>query len=189
MSAACASRRWSERAFAFVHALAREVACRKLPRAVRARRHDAVARWLEAKAQGHPEDLVEFLAHHYATALDLARAARESGLTAEIVAPTLRSLQLAGDRASNLDLRAAERVYAAAPKQSAANGPERAHLDFKLGEAALWSGRSAAAVARLRRAAEAMKVTGEVRAAAVALARLARARQDLDADPREVEDL
>ena len=71
-----------EREFAFVHALAREVAYRQLPRVARARRHDAVARWIETKAGGHPEDLADVLAHHFATALGLARAAGESDLAA-----------------------------------------------------------------------------------------------------------
>ena len=36
-----------EREYAFAHALARDVAYRQLPQAVRARRHAAVAAWLE----------------------------------------------------------------------------------------------------------------------------------------------
>ena len=37
--------------FAFVHALAREVAYRQLPRATRARKHMATARWLESQTE------------------------------------------------------------------------------------------------------------------------------------------
>ena len=172
-----------EREFAFVHALAREVAYRQLPRAARARRHGAVARWLEAKAEGHPEDIAELLAHHFATALDLARAAGEDELVAQLEGPSVRFLTLAGDRALNLDLGAAERFYAAAQRLSPAGGPERARLDLKLGETALWGGRSAEAVGPLQRAVEALGAAGDKRSAAVAMARLARTRHNLGADP------
>ena len=66
-----------ENEYAFAHALAREVAYQELPRAVRAARHKDVAAWVESKAGDRVEDLAEILAHHYATALDLARAAGE----------------------------------------------------------------------------------------------------------------
>ena len=42
--------------FAFVHALARDVAYRQLPRAVRARKHMATARWLESQTGDHPSN-------------------------------------------------------------------------------------------------------------------------------------
>ena len=173
------------REYAFVHALARDVAYQQLPRAARARRHGAVARWLEARAEGRLEDLVEVLAYHFATALDLARAAGENDLAAQLEGPSVRCLTLAGDRAFNLDVCAAERLYAAA-LEVPATGPERAHLDLKLGEAALWSGRSAEAATHLELAAAALRATGDLRSAAVALARLARARDNCQADPREV---
>ena len=175
-----------EREFAFVHALAREVAYRQLPRVARARRHDAVARWIEAKAGGRPEDLADVLAHHYATALGLARAAGESDLAKQLLEPTVRFSTLAGDRAFNLDVRAAERFYTAALELSTADGLQRARLDLKLGEAALWTGRGAEASESLQRAAEALRAGGDKRSAAVAMARLARARHNLAAAPGDV---
>ncbi len=174
------------REYAFVHALARDVAYRQLPRAARARRHGAVARWLEAKAEGHPEDIAELLAHHFATALDLARAAGEGDLAAQFEGPSVRCLTLAGDRAFNLDVHAAERFYAAALEVPAADGPGRARLHLRLGEAALWSGRSAEAATHLELATVALRATGDLRSAAVALTRLARARDNLQVNPREV---
>jgi len=178
-----------EREYAFVHALARDVAYRQLPRAARARRHGAVGRWLEAKAEGHPEDLAEVLAHHFATAFDLARAAGDSDLAAQLEGPSLRFLTLAGEHAFNLDVHVAERFWERALELSAAEGAERAHLDLRLGEAALWGGRSAEAARHLELAVVALRATGDVRLAAIALARLARARDNLQADPREVEGL
>ena len=44
------------------------------------RKHAAVAGWIEEKAGDRAEDLAEILAHHYATAVDLARAAGETEL-------------------------------------------------------------------------------------------------------------
>ena len=178
-----------EREFAFVHALAREVAYRQLPRAARARRHESVARWLERKAEGRAEDLADVIAHHFATAHELALAARSGDLAARLEGPSVRYLTLAGDHAFNVDLRAAQRFYAAALKSSVAGSPERAHLDLKLGEAALWGGRSAQAAQPLQRAVEGLRACGDVRSAAVALARLARVHDNLGADPREVEGL
>ena len=50
----------------------------------RAARHVAAAQWLEAKAGERVEDIAEVLAHHYATALDLARAAGQAERAAEL---------------------------------------------------------------------------------------------------------
>ena len=56
---------------------------------VRARKHAAVADWLEAKAGERAEDLAEVLAHHYVTALDLARTLGDEALAASLVAPRI----------------------------------------------------------------------------------------------------
>ena len=175
--------------YLFWHALARDVAYEELPRKVRAHKHIAAADWFEAEAGERVEEFAEVLAHHYTTALDLARAAGESDLAAQLEGSSLRFLTLAGDRAFNLDVHAAERFYAAALELSAADGPERARLDLKFGEAALWGGRSAEAAEALRRAVEALRAAGDVRSAAVALVRLARTRHNLAAAPQEVEGL
>ncbi len=58
--------------------LARDVAYGQLPRASRASRHVAAARWIESKAPERVEDLADVLAYHYATALELARAAGQT---------------------------------------------------------------------------------------------------------------
>ena len=65
-----------EAEYAFWHVLARDVAYAQLPRPSRAARHMAAAKWLEAKAGERVEDIAEVLAHHWATALELSRAAR-----------------------------------------------------------------------------------------------------------------
>ena len=61
-----------ETEYSFRHALVREVAYEQIPRAQRADKHRAAAEWIESL--GRIEDHSELLAHHYAAALDYARA-------------------------------------------------------------------------------------------------------------------
>ncbi len=75
-----------ESEYAFWHVLTRDVAYGQLPRASRASRHVAAARWIESKARERVEDLADVLAYHYAAALELARAAGQPRST-----PTSRS--------------------------------------------------------------------------------------------------
>src|SRR5215217_1609365 len=63
--------------YLFWHALVRDVAYAQIPRAGRARRHQAVAEWVEEVAGERVGDLAEVVAHHYGQALTYARAARE----------------------------------------------------------------------------------------------------------------
>ena len=88
-----------EAEYAFWHILARDVAYNQLPRASRASRHVAAAAWIESKAPGRVEDLADVLAYHYATALELARAAGQTEQAPSLEAPALRFLGLAGERA------------------------------------------------------------------------------------------
>jgi class 3 adenylate cyclase len=96
-----------EAEYAFWHILARDVAYNQLPRASRAARYVAAAGWIESKAPERVEDLADVLAYHYSTALDLARAAGQAEQAAELEAPALRFLGLAGERALGLDTAAA----------------------------------------------------------------------------------
>ena len=67
-----------ENEYSFSHSLARDVAYGQLPRLERAKKHAAVAGWIEKKEGDRSEEFAEILAHHYATAIDLARAAGET---------------------------------------------------------------------------------------------------------------
>ncbi|HXY16775.1 MAG TPA: AAA family ATPase, partial [Gaiellaceae bacterium] len=96
-----------EAEYAFWHVLARDVAYNQLPRASRAARHVAAAQWIESKAVGRVEDLADVLAYHYTSALELAQAAGQAEQAAELEAPALRFLGLAGERALGLDTTAA----------------------------------------------------------------------------------
>jgi tetratricopeptide (TPR) repeat protein len=155
-----------EAEYAFGHALVRDVAYEQLPRTARASRHRAAATWIEAKVSDRVEDFADVLAHHYATALELAQASDEPEQAAELEAPALRFLTLAGRRALGLDsttaLASFERALALTPH----GHPARAGVLAGLGEAALEAGRLPDAVAALEEAIAAYRNTGNARAAA-----------------------
>ena len=141
-----------EAEYAFWHVLARDVAYGQLPRASRASRHVAAARWIESKAPERVEDLADVLAYHYATALELAKAAGQTEQASELEAPALKFLSLAGERALGLDTAAAlsnlERALALAPE----GHPERPEALARFGEAALQAGRYTEAAVALEEA-------------------------------------
>ena len=68
-----------EAEYGFWHLLVRDVCYGQIPRAARAARHRAAAAWLERKAGERAEDLADVLAHHFLTALELARRRRRRG--------------------------------------------------------------------------------------------------------------
>jgi class 3 adenylate cyclase/tetratricopeptide (TPR) repeat protein len=97
--------------FAFRHVLVRDVAYAQIPRSRRADKHRLAAEWLESL--GRPQDHAEMVAHHYASALELARAA--GGETAELVERSRLAFRDAGARAARLTAnRAATSFFTAA---------------------------------------------------------------------------
>jgi class 3 adenylate cyclase/tetratricopeptide (TPR) repeat protein len=173
-----------EAEFVFWHVLARDVAYGQLPRASRASRHVAAARWIESKARERVEDLADVLAFHYATALDLARAAGQAEQAADLVAPALRFLSLAGERALGLDTAAAisnlERALALAPR----GHPERPRALRRFGEAAFSAGRYTEAAEALEEAIASFRAQADAPAAARAMGVLSRVLSYLG-DPRQ----
>lgn len=109
-------------AYGFAHELIREVAYGRLPRAARARRHLAAARWLEDESGERAEEWAESLARHYASAAELAAASNEPDVVERASGPALRWLVVAGDRAARVDpataLATFERALALAPPDS-----------------------------------------------------------------------
>ena len=134
-----------ESEYAFWHILARDVAYGQLPRASRASRHVAAARWIESKTPERVQDLADMLAYHYTTALELTRVTEGTEQASGLEAPALRFLSLAGERALGLDTETAitslERALALAPE----GHPERPAALFRFGEAAFQGGRLAEA--------------------------------------------
>jgi class 3 adenylate cyclase/tetratricopeptide (TPR) repeat protein len=119
-----------ETEFAFKHLLVRDVAYGQIPRAERAEKHRSAAEWIESL--GRPEDHAEMVAHHYLSALELARASSQDIDTlGERAKAALRD---AGDRAATLNaLPQAERYYAEALALLPADDPERPELLLRLG--------------------------------------------------------
>src|SRR5438876_1125798 len=111
-----------ETEFAFQHLLVRDVAYGQIPRGDRADKHCRAAEWIESL--GRPEDHAETVAHHYLSALELAKAA---GLDIAGVAHRARpALREAGDRAFGLHAyRAAARFYGTALELWPEDDPER----------------------------------------------------------------
>jgi len=171
-----------EREFSFGHALARDVAYGQLPRAARSEKHVAAAEWLESKTGGRAEDLGDVLAHHYVTALELARAAGEVTLAESLVEAAVRYLTLAGDRSWSRDVAAAEHYYGRALEIAGAEGPQRLGLLAKWGNAVIQRGRPSEAVSPLEEAVAGLRAAGDVRAAALAQMTLAEALPDLDTE-------
>jgi predicted ATPase len=96
-----------ETQYAFVHVLVLDVAYGQIPRAARADQHAAAAGWIESL--GRAEDHAEMLAHHYLSALDLARGAGRD--TAGLAPRARTALQAAGDRAVALNAFASAAGY------------------------------------------------------------------------------
>ncbi len=181
-----ASRRSSmegEHEYAFWHVLARDVSYAQLPRTSRASRHVAAAVWIESKAPHRLEDLAEVLAYHYTSAMELATAAGQAEEAAELKAPALRFLTLAGERALGLDTAAALDAFQRALELTPPGHPARPEALARFGEAALQSVRLAHAAEALEEAIASFRDRGDILAAAKAMNTLASVFQRLN-DPR-----
>jgi class 3 adenylate cyclase/tetratricopeptide (TPR) repeat protein len=119
-----------ESEYAFRHLLVRDVAYGQIPRARRAEKHRLAGEWIEKL--GRHEDHAEMLAHHYSSALDLARAA---GADTESLERSARiALADAGDRAYALAaFPAARKFYAAALEVWPEDEPQSAGLLIRYG--------------------------------------------------------
>ena len=103
----------SETEYAFAHVLVRDVAYGQIPRAARVGRHLHAAGWIESL--GRTDDHAEMLAHHYLSALDLARPANLDTANldaanqdaADLARRARPALEAAGDRALALNAFAA----------------------------------------------------------------------------------
>ncbi|MFL5767500.1 MAG: ATP-binding protein, partial [Actinomycetota bacterium] len=112
--------------YAFTHALIREVAYARIPRAQRARRHLAAGRWIEGAGGSRAEERSEMLARHFATAVDLAVASAEPDIAESARPPAIRWLMTAAERASRLDARGAFELADRAVKLTSAGSADRA---------------------------------------------------------------
>jgi class 3 adenylate cyclase/tetratricopeptide (TPR) repeat protein len=127
-----------ETAYVFRHVLLRDVAYAQIPRRRRAERHRLAAEWIESLAADRREDLADVIAHHYVSALDLARAAGME--TAELGVSARLALHEAGDRAASLNaFAAAKRFYRSALDLWPEDDPAYPQLLFRYGRARFFS--------------------------------------------------
>jgi class 3 adenylate cyclase/tetratricopeptide (TPR) repeat protein len=121
----------SETAYSFHHVLVRDVAYGQIPRVRRSEKHRRTAEWLETLRSSR-EDLAELIAHHYASALQLAR---ETGVEADGLAERARrALREAGERASRLNATAAAAgFFRSSLELTPADDPDRPRLQLAYG--------------------------------------------------------
>jgi tetratricopeptide (TPR) repeat protein len=119
-----------ETEFAFKHVLVRDVAYGQIPRADRAHKHARAAQWIESL--GRSEDHAEMVAHHYSSALELARAVGQD--VGDLVAHARTALREAGEHALTLNaLAQAEESFRRALELTEPRDPERPRLLLQYG--------------------------------------------------------
>ena len=160
-----------ETEYAFWHALVRDVCYGQIPRSQRIERHTTAAGWIESAAGMRLEDHAEILAGHYTAALELAVATGRPDEADRLSEAARRYLTLAGDRSLGLDVAGAEALYRSALELTPEGTPERAHLLAKLAEVLLQRARFSEANEMLDAAHALFLADGDVRSAAVTLAR------------------
>jgi len=123
---------------AFRHMLVRDVAYGQIPRAERAQKHRRAAEWIEALSE-RTDDVSEMLAHHYASALEFARASGQD--TDELAERARHALRAAGERAFTLGaFPAAGRFLSSALALWPPDDPELPDVQFALADALNWAG-------------------------------------------------
>ncbi len=167
-----------ETEYLFWHAVARDVAYAQLPKKMRAHKHERAALSLEEKAGDRTADFSQLLAHHFVTALDLARATAEHQLAEALLDPALRYLEMASVGTWDLDNAAAERNLARAVRLAPDDAPIRPRLLAAWGIALMMRARQTEALAALKEAIPLLKVAGERRKAAEALVYLGSALRE-----------
>jgi class 3 adenylate cyclase/tetratricopeptide (TPR) repeat protein len=128
-----------EQEYAFWHALTRDVAYGRIPRAAKAQKHQTMAEWIEATAGERASDHAELIAHHYTSALEIAEAAGESD-TEQLRTEVVRALTMAGDRAMRLDATRAFHYYQRALDLMSDGDLSRPIVMIKTGEAMVDAG-------------------------------------------------
>ncbi len=97
------SRLAGEQEYAFKHSLIRDVAYERLPKALRARRHAEVGRFIEQRAGDRSEAVIALVADHAARAAGLgAEAQLPAGELADFRVSAAEHLEAAGDHAAAL---------------------------------------------------------------------------------------
>jgi class 3 adenylate cyclase/tetratricopeptide (TPR) repeat protein len=164
-----------EEEYSFWHVLVRDVAYGQIPRAERARKHVAAARWIEQVGE-RVTDRAELLAHHYVSALALGRATGADTTRLEPLAR--RFLVLAGERALQLDVGRAHVYYRQALDLLAAADPDRPRLLSRTAEADWLAGRLPEAERAYAEAIAGFRTQGDVLGAGEAMVALVASLRD-----------
>jgi tetratricopeptide (TPR) repeat protein len=88
--------------FGFRHVLIRDVAYDSLPKAARAAKHAAVARWAEKRSGERREELAELIATHYTEALRFEREVGVAAPSEELARNAFEWARTAGERSLRL---------------------------------------------------------------------------------------
>jgi class 3 adenylate cyclase/tetratricopeptide (TPR) repeat protein len=147
--------------FSFWHPLIRDVAYGQIPRSARGAKHRAFAAWIERSSGDRLGDRAEVLAHHYETALTLARSTGEA-VTDDLIDATGRALTLAGDRAMRLDVASAESYYGRALRLLPPGDALRSSALVRLSKAYSISGRYARAAQIATEAVDGYRAAGDM---------------------------
>ena len=126
--------------YSFRHPMIRDVAYGQIPRLVRAGQHRSAALWFEGIPGTELGDHVELIAHHYNAALSYARASGGAAGEGPVVSSAIRALEMAGDRALQLDAGKAYSYYHDAIQLLAEEASERPGMLAKATEAGWLSG-------------------------------------------------
>jgi class 3 adenylate cyclase/tetratricopeptide (TPR) repeat protein len=137
-----------EQELAFKHVLIRDVAYEMLPKAVRARKHFEVGRFIEQRSGERRHEVVALLAEHYGRAATLAEEVRmDPEELAPLRAKALEFLEAAGDAASALySNQEALAHYELAVALGVDDQAQRERIGEKQGDLALRLGRVDAAI-------------------------------------------
>jgi class 3 adenylate cyclase len=162
-----------ENEYAFLHVLVRDVAYGSIPRAERVERHRRAAEWIGSR--GRPDDHADLLAHHYVSALELARATGSD--TAAMAGSAASALQHAGERAFALNAFAPAARYFEDALMLGISDDEQPRVLFQRA-AALHRSADESRIPLLEEARDALVATGQPELAAEACALLAEAWWD-----------
>lgn len=158
--------------YSFWHALIRDVAYNQIPRAARAAKHDAMAKWIESIAGDRVSDHAELLANHYEQVLALSEVSRrDRDSRQELLEKTCRVLIMAGDRAQHLDTAKAVAYYRRVLDLLPLEHPYRAYALVGMGGAAGNAGQLSEAEGWYEEAARMFNEQGEIAREAEAVLR------------------
>ena len=137
----------AEPELSFKHVLIRDVAYGTLPKAVRARKHFKVGRFIAERAGDRAEEFVALLAEHYGRAAALAIEARLPAEEAEQMSTAAREYsEAAGDATAALYSNLEAVAHYEAARGVTGDDRARARIDEKLGDVGLRLGRVDAAL-------------------------------------------